>query len=109
MAIDIRKGDTVVVLSGAHKGKTGRVLTVYPDKGAVIVERVQLVKRHTRKGGKGAPQGGIVEREAPIAISKVALIDPKTGLPTRVRTQYLPDGSKVRVSARSGETIEKKG
>lgn len=107
MGRNIKKGDTVMVLSGSEKGKTGRVLTVFPGEDRVIVERIRLIKRHTKPGGKGAPQGGIVEKEASIPLSKVALVDPKTGRPTRVRHQYLSDGSKVRVAARSGETIEK--
>ena len=107
MARNIKKGDTVVVLSGAEKGKTGRVLSVFPRQDRVIVERIRLIKRHTKPGGKGAPQGGIVEKEASIPLSKVALIDPKSGRATRIRHEYQDDGSKVRVSARSGDTIEK--
>ena len=105
--MNIRKGDTVVVLSGAEKGKSGRVLTVFPGKGTVLVERVRLVKRHTKPGRKQNMQGGIVERELPIPLCKVALIDPKTHKPTRVRAQFSSDGSKVRIAARSGEVIEK--
>jgi len=105
--MQIRKGDTVVVLSGAEKGKTGRVLTVFPKHGTVLVERVRLVKRHTKPGRKQNMQGGIVEREAPLPLSKVALIDPKTHKPTRVRMQYSADGSKVRLAARSGSAIAK--
>ena len=103
----IRKGDTVVVLSGAEKGKSGRVLTVFPDKKTVLVERIRLVKRHTKPGRKGSTQGGIVERELPIPICKVALVDPKTHKPTRVRSRLQPDGSKVRIAVRSGEIIER--
>ena len=107
MASSIRKGDTVVVLSGAEKGKTGRVITVYPKKGTVIVERIRLIKRHTKAGRKQMQQPGIVEREAPIKLSKVALIDPKTHQPTRTRQQFQADGTKVRIAARSGEVLEK--
>jgi large subunit ribosomal protein L24 len=103
----IRKGDRVVVLSGAEKGKTGRVLTIYPEKKAALVERIRLVKRHTKPGRKQNMQGGIVERELPIPLCKLALIDPKTDKPTRVRSRIQGDGSKVRVAARSGEVIEK--
>jgi len=105
--MNIRKGDTVVVLSGAEKGKTGRVLTVFPKKGTVLVERVRLIKRHTKPGRKQNMQGGIVERELPLPIGKVALIDPKSHKATRVRQEFQSDGSKVRVASRSGEVIEK--
>lgn len=105
--MNIRKGDTVVVLSGAEKGKTGRVLSAYPKKGQVVVERVRIIKRHTKPGRQQAMQGGIIEKEAPIAISKVALVDPRSSKGTRVRHQYQPDGSKVRVATRSGEFLEK--
>ena len=104
--MNIRKGDTVVVLSGAEKGKTGRVLSVFPKEGTVLVERVRLIKRHTKPGRGGMQQGGIVEKEAPIPVSKVAVVDPSSGKPTRVRMQVLGDGSKVRVAARSGDVIE---
>jgi large subunit ribosomal protein L24 len=106
MEMNIRKGDTVVVLSGAEKGKTGRVLSAYPKKGQVVVERVRLIKRHTKPGRQQAMQGGIIEKEAPIAASKVALIDPRTNKPTRIRNRYQADGSKVRMTARSGDVLE---
>jgi large subunit ribosomal protein L24 len=103
---DITKGDTVVVLSGSEKGKTGRVLYVYPKKGEVIVEKVRLIKRHTKPGRRGMTQGGIVEKESPLPISKVALLDPKTGKPTRVRHQVGADKTKLRFGA-SGDVIER--
>ncbi len=105
--MDIRKGDTVVVLSGAEKGKTGRVLSVDGKKGTVVVERIRLIKRHTKPGRQQAMQGGIIEKEAPLPLCKIALVDPKTGKATRLRHQFLADGSKVRVAARSGEVVEK--
>jgi large subunit ribosomal protein L24 len=105
--MNIRKGDTVVVLSGANKGKTGTVLSVFPKKGTVVVERVRLAKRHTKPGRQGMAQGGIIEKEAAIAACKVAVIDPKTKRPTRIRRQISGDGSKVRVAVRSGEVIER--
>jgi large subunit ribosomal protein L24 len=103
----IRKGDTVVVLSGADAGKSGRVIAAFPKKGTVLVERVRLVKRHTKPGRKGNQQGGIVERELPIRVSKVSLIDPKTHKPTRVRREYAADGTSVRIAVGSGSVIEK--
>jgi large subunit ribosomal protein L24 len=104
---DIQKNDTVIVLAGAEKGKTGRVLSVFPRKQQVLVERVALSKRHTKPGQKGQQQGGIIEKEAAIPISKVALIDPRSGRATRVRHQFLQDGSKIRSASGSGDVIEK--
>jgi large subunit ribosomal protein L24 len=103
----IRKGDNVVVLSGADAGKSGRVIAVFPKKGTVLVERVRLVKRHTKPGRKGNTQGGIVERELPIRACKVAIMDPKTHKPTRVRRETAADGTVVRVAVGSGTVIEK--
>jgi large subunit ribosomal protein L24 len=103
----IAKDDTVIVLSGKYRGKMGRVLRVYPETGKLIVEHVNIVKRHTRPNpGKGV-QGGIVEKEAPIYASKVMVVDPTSGKPTRVGHKRLADGKKVRVARRSGEMIGK--
>ncbi len=103
----IRKGDTVAVLLGREIGKRGRVLRILKDDAGrpsrVVVEKLNLVKRHT-KPGQGNRTGGIVEKEAPISISNVMLIDPKLDRPTRVRTKVV-DGKKVRVSVKSGEVI----
>jgi large subunit ribosomal protein L24 len=99
----IRKGDTVVVLSGKDKGKTGDVLRAMPKEGKVIVAGVNVAARH-RKPSQTNPQGGIERREAPLHASKVALEDPKTGKPTRVRFEDR-DGKKVRVAVKSGELI----
>jgi large subunit ribosomal protein L24 len=103
----IRKGDTVMVISGAERGKIGQVLRVFPKTKMVVVEKVRLIKRHTRAGRGGTQQGGIVEKEAPIHVSCVALVDPKTGEPTRVRIRRLPDGGRERISAKSGDSLEK--
>ena len=105
----IVKNDTVMVISGNHRGKTGQVLKVFPDKQRVIIKGVNLVKRHTKPTQKN-PQGGIVEKEAPIHLSNVMLYDEKSKRPTRVRYKKLSDekGSKVRVSAVSDEVIETK-
>lgn len=100
----IRKGDTVRVRTGRDKGKEGSVLKVLLDKDRVIVQGVNIVKRHFRGGRGQAP--GIVEKEAAIHVSNVALIDPKEGKPTRVTFKVLEGGRKVRVAKLSGEVID---
>ena len=102
-AAKIKKGDKVVVLSGKDKGKHGEVTKAMPKDGKVIVSGVNIITRH-KKPTQGSPQGGLERAEAPMHVSKVALEDPKTGKPTRVRFE-VRDGNKVRVAARSGETI----
>jgi large subunit ribosomal protein L24 len=99
----IKKGDRVVVLSGKDKGKHGEVTKSMPKDGKVIVSGVNVAARH-RKASQTNPQGGIERREAPMHVSKVALEDPKTGKPTRVRFEER-DGKKVRVAVKSGELI----
>ena len=99
----IRKGDTVVVLSGKDKGKTGEVTRSMPKDMKVIVSGVNVAVRH-RKPSQLNPQGGLERKEAPMHVSKVAIADPKTGAPTRVRFEER-DGKKVRVAAKSGELI----
>ena len=101
----IRKDDEVVVLAGRDKGKRGAVLRIITKTERVLVEGVNVTKRHV-KPTQAEPQGGIVEREAPVHISNVALIDPDSNRPTRVRYRNLEDGRKVRVAARSGEVID---
>ena len=101
----IKKGDSVVVRSGKDKGRSGTVLQVMPKEGKVLVSGVNVAARH-RKPSQTNPQGGIDRREAPMAISKVGLADPKTGKPTRVRFETSKDGKKVRVAVKSGETID---
>ena len=103
-AAKIKKGDSVVVRSGKDKGRTGTVMQVMPKDGKVLVQGVNVAARH-RKPTQTNPQGGIDRREAPLAISKVALADPKDGKPTRVRFE-VKDGKKVRVAVKSGETID---
>lgn len=105
----IRKNDQVVVIGGNARGKRGKVLKVFPGKNRVIVEGVNIVKRHTRPNQKH-PQGGIIQREAPIHASNVMLLDPKLNEPTRVGTRILKDGAtgkkeRVRVSRSSDETF----
>ena len=104
-AAKIKKGDSVVVRSGKDKGRTGTVLQVLPKDGKVVVSGVNVAARH-RKPSQANPQGGIDRREAPMAISKVGLADPKTGNATRVRFETSADGKKVRVAAKSGEKID---
>lgn len=102
----VKKGDLVVVISGKYRGKRGKVLRVLPKTGRVVVERVNVVKRHTKPSRKN-PQGGILEREAPIHASKVMLVDPETKDPTRVGVRVLGDGRRVRYAKRSGEVLDK--
>lgn len=105
MAAKIKKGDKVVILAGKNKGQHGTVTRVMPKADKVVVEDVNIAVRH-RKPSQQNPQGGIERSEAPLHVSNVALEDPKTGKPTRVRMETNKDGKKVRVAARSGETID---
>lgn len=100
--LKIKKGDNVVVLSGSSKGTKGSVLKVYPEKAKAIVEGVNVIKKHTKPNAQN-PQGGIVETEAPIYISKLALMD-ASGKPTRVGYE-VKDGKKVRVAKKTGKEI----
>ncbi len=100
----IKKGDQVVILSGDDKGKNGEVVKAMPKEGKVVVQGVNLVKRHT-KPSQTTP-GGIVTKEAPINVSNVALVDPKSGKATKVGYKEV-DGKKVRVARKSGEVIDK--
>ncbi len=100
----IKRDDTVMVIAGKDKGRKGKVLRVFPAKSRVLVENVNVVKRHTRPSQ--ASQGGIVEKEAPIHISNVMLVCPKCGDPTRVGFSILENGSKQRLCKRCGEIIE---
>ena len=102
-AAKIRKGDKVVILSGKDKGKTGEVVRSMPKDMKVIVSGINVAARH-RKATQANPQGGIERKEAPLHVSKVAIADPKTGKPSRVRFETR-DGKKVRVAAKSGELI----
>ncbi len=99
----IRKGDTVVVLSGKDKGKTGEVVRSMPKDSKVVVAGVNVTVRH-RKPDQANPQGGLERKEAPLHVSKVAIADPKSGKASRVRFETR-DGKKVRVAAKSGELI----
>ena len=103
--LKIKKGDTVYVLAGDDKGKTGRVLEVLHKEGRAIVEGVNIVSKSTKPNAK-APQGGIIKKEAPINLSNLAVVDPKSGKPTRVGFRFNEDGKKVRYSKKSGEEIK---
>jgi large subunit ribosomal protein L24 len=104
MKFKIKKGDKVVVITGRDKGKSGEVLRVLRDEDRVLVQGVNMIKRHTRPAA--GQTGGIVEKEAAIHISNVAHIDPKSSKPTRVGYKVLADGRKVRFARRSGEVID---
>ena len=99
----IIKGETVVLRRGREKGKRGTVKAVFPKLGTATVEGLNVVKRHSKQGVDGAKSAGIFEKEAPIPISALQLIDPKTNLPTRVRRIRKDNGETVRVALRSGE------
>ena len=103
----IRKNDTVVVISGKDKGKRGRVIEVMPKEAKVRVEGVNRIKRHTKPNPQKNVKGDIVEREDPVHVSNVALIDPKTDKPTRVGITVTADGARARVAARSGMPLDK--
>jgi large subunit ribosomal protein L24 len=106
MALKIRKGDTVMVIAGDDKGKTGRVLSVDEAKRRVVVEKVNFVKRHTKPRGQ-RQQGGILEKEAPIHLSNVMLYDPKAGRGVRVGVRTTKEGKRERVSRATGDTLSK--
>lgn len=101
----VKKGDTVKVISGKDKGKQGVILEAYPTKGRVLVEGINMVKKHA-KPSQANPQGGIINMEAPLASSNVMPIDPKTGEPTRVGYK-VENGKKVRIAKKSGEVLDK--
>ena len=103
--LHIKKDDTVIVLAGEYKGKTGKVLKVLVEKNRAIVEGVNIVSKSAKPSAKN-PQGGIVKMEAPIHISNLSLIDPKSGKATRVAIKKTDDGKKVRIAKKSGEEIK---
>ena len=105
-AIHVRRGDTVGVITGRERGKRGKVLRVLNDKGRVVVEHVNMIKRHQRPTQK-LRQGGIIERESALALSNVLLVCARCDQPSRAGIKVLADGRKVRVCRRCGETIDK--
>ena len=104
--IGIRHGDTVKVMSGRSKGKTGKVLSVNPAKNTVTVERANIIKKHTRANPSKNVRGGILDKEGPIHVSNVMLICPGCGKHTRAGHSTLPDGTKVRTCRRCNQTFE---
>lgn len=100
----VTKGDTVRVMRGDDKGKEGKILRVYPKTGRVLIEGVNIVKKH-RRARTADEQSGIVEMPAPVHASNVMLLDPKDGAPTRTRRQIDEDGTKERIAVKSGEAI----
>lgn len=103
--LHIKKNDTVVVLAGEDKGKTGKVLKVLVEKNRALVEGVNMVSKSTKPSAQN-PQGGIVKQEAPIHISNLSLVDSKSGKATRVGIKVTEDGKKVRIAKKSGEEIK---
>jgi len=101
----IKKNDQVLVISGKNRGAKGRVLRVIPARSMAVVERVNLVKRHTKQNPQKGIQGGILEREAPVHLSNLMLIDPQSGGPTRIGRKRQADGTGVRVAKKSGTTL----
>jgi len=105
--IRIRKDDLVEVISGRDKGKRGKVLVVLPEKGRLLVQGVNFIKRHTRPNPQKNIKGGIAEREAPIHVSNVMIVSPDDDKRTRIGSRLLPDGRKARIGRRSGEVLDK--
>ncbi|MGF7049779.1 MULTISPECIES: 50S ribosomal protein L24 [unclassified Paenibacillus] len=103
--LHVKKDDTVMVISGKDKGKKGRVIAAYPRHNRVLVEGVNMVKKH-QKPNQANPQGGIIDQEAAIHVSNVMHIDPKSGSVTRIGYKVLDNGKKVRVAKKSGEVID---
>jgi large subunit ribosomal protein L24 len=103
--LHVKKGDSVVVISGNYKGQKGRILEVNREKERAIVEGINMIKKHT-KPNAAHPQGGIIEKEAPVHISNLMITDPKTGKPTRIGRRLNAKGKLVRYAKKSGEEIK---
>ena len=106
LSAHVRRGDTVGVIAGSERGKRGKVLRVLPEKGRVLVEHVNMIKKHQRPTQK-LRQGGIIEREGPLALANVLVVCPRCDKPGRTGIQILGDGRKVRVCKRCGEPVDK--
>ncbi len=102
----VRRGDTVAVIAGRERGKRGKVLRVHPERGRVVVEKVNMIKRHQRPTQK-LRQGGIIEREGALALANVMLVCGRCDKPARTGTRVLTDGRRVRVCKRCGEALDK--
>jgi large subunit ribosomal protein L24 len=109
MKVHVKKGDTVVVLTGREglRGETGKVKSVMPQEGMVVVEGLNIIKRAVRPNPRN-PQGGFIEQEAPLQASKVMPICPSCEKPTRIRKKLMPDGTKVRICAKCGSSLDAK-
>ena len=107
LASPVRKNDNVIVITGRDRGKRGRVLRVLPGKTRVIIEGVNFIKRHTKANPQKNVKGGIVEREASIHVSNVMLVDPDSSAPTRIGYTLHGDGTKTRISRKSGAVVDK--
>jgi large subunit ribosomal protein L24 len=105
MSLRLRKNDTVQIMCGEHRGQTGKIIKVFPKKNRALVGERNIVKRHTKPSSKNQ-QGGIVEKEAPIDVSNLKLLCPKTRMPTRVGTRMLENGKRVRYSKKAKELID---
>ena len=105
MALRLKKNDQVKIMAGEFRGQTGKILRVVPEKNVAYVESKNLIKRHTKPSPKNQ-QGGIVEKEAPINLSNLMLVCPKTGKPTRVGVQVLENGKRVRYSKKAKELVD---
>lgn len=103
--LHVKKNDTVLVTTGKDRGRTGKVLRVYPQKQRAIVEGLNMIKRHTRPNPQRNIKGGVVEREAPIHISNLRVVNPQTGEPAQIGYELLSDGQKIRVDKKTGETL----
>ena len=103
--MQIRKNDSVMVISGRERGKTGKVLRVLPKKAAVVIERVNMVKRHSRPRGPQQP-GGIVEKEASVRVANIMMMCDKCNAPVRVGRKILADGKRIRICRRCGEALD---
>jgi large subunit ribosomal protein L24 len=106
-ALAIKKNDNVVVIAGRDRGKRGRVLNVIPDKGRVVVEGVNVIKRHTKPNPQRNVKGGIVEREAPLSAANVQLVCPECGSPARIGRKVLDDGRRVRYCVKCKGVVDK--
>ena len=107
IAAAIKKNDNVIVTAGSDRGKRGRVLRVLPDKGRLVVEGVNFIKRHTKPNPQKNVKGGIVEREAPLSASNVQIVCPECGLPTRVGHRRLENGGRVRFCRKCKGVVDK--